>query len=69
MEVLDSIPINLDLEVVLKRMHVRSKTETIVNNIQELIEIVRPIAKPKAIYEVSYVENKNEDSLDIGGVW
>ena len=68
MEVLDSIPIKLDLEVVLKRMHVRSKTETIVNNIQELIEIVRPIAKPKAIYEVSYVENKNEDSLDIGGV-
>ena len=68
MEVLNSIPIKLDLEVVLKRMHVRNKTETIVNNIQELIEIVRPIAKPKAIYEVSYVENKNEDSLDIGGV-
>ncbi len=68
MEVLNSIPIKLDLEVVLKRMHVRNKTETIVNNVQELIEIVRPIAKPKAIYEVSYVENKNEDSLDIGGV-
>jgi hypothetical protein len=68
MEVLNSIPVKLDLEAVLKRMHVRSKTETIVNNVQELIEIVRPIAKPKAIYEVSYVENKNEDSLDIGGV-
>lgn len=68
MEVLNSIPTKLDLEVVLKRMHVRSKTETIVNNVQELIEIVRPIANPKAIYEVSYVENKNEDSLDIGGV-
>jgi len=34
MEVLDSIPIKLDLEVVLKRMHVRSKTETIVNNVR-----------------------------------
>jgi len=68
MEVLDSIPVKLDLEEVLKRVHMRNKSESVEKSIQELIEIARPIAKPKAIYEVSYVDNKNEDSLDIGGV-
>ena len=68
MEVLNSIPVKLDLEAVFKQMHVRNKRESMAKSIQELIEIARPIAKPKAIYEVSYVDNKNEDSLDIGGV-
>jgi len=68
MEVLNNIPVKLDLEAVFKQMHVRNKRESMRKSIQELIEIARPIAKPKAIYEVSYVDNKNEDSLDIGGV-
>lgn len=68
MEVLNSIPINLDLEAVLKQMRVRNKSESIVKNVQEMIEIARPIAKPKAIYDVCYVDNKNGDSLEIGGV-
>jgi len=67
MEVLHSIPFRLDLEEVLKRLHV-SKENKYSRSVQELIEIARPIAKPKAVYEVSYVDNKNEDSLDIGGV-
>ena len=68
MEVLNSIPVKLDLEAVLKQMHVSNRSETILKKIEELIEIGRPIAKPKAIYDVSYVGNKSEDSLDIGGV-
>ena len=68
MEVLNNIPVKLNLEAVLKRMHMSNKNRSIINELQELIEIARPIAKPKAIYEVSYVENKSEDSVDIGGV-
>lgn len=68
MEVLSNIPVNLNLEAVIRQMHVRNESETIVENIQKLIEIARPIANPKAIYEISYVENRNENSLDIGGV-
>ena len=68
MEVLNSIPVNLDLEAVLKRMHVRNKSESIIKNVQEMLEVARPIAKPKAIYEISYVDNKNGDSLEIGDV-
>ncbi len=68
MEVLNSIPISLTLEAVLKRMRVRNKNEGIVKNVQERLEMARPIARPKAIYDVAYVENKDEDSLEIGGV-
>ena len=67
MKVLNNIPVRLELKEVLKRLHVRNANKDIEEMIQELIEIVRPVAKPKAIYEVSYVENKNEDSLHIGG--
>ena len=68
MEVLNGIPINLELEAVLKRMHVRNRNEGIVKNVQDMLEIARPIAKPKAIYDVAYVDNKSGDYLEIGGV-
>ena len=68
MEVLNNIPVRLESDKVLKRMRVRSQSDSIGKSIQELIEIARPKAKPKAIYEVCYVENKDDDSLDIGGV-
>lgn len=68
MEVLNSIPIELDLEAVLKRMRLRNRSDSIVESLRELLETAVPIASPKAVYEVSYVENKNGDSLEIGGV-
>ena len=68
MEVLNGIPINLELEAVLKRMRVRNRSEGIIKNVQDMLEIARPIAKPKAIYDVAYVDNKNGDYLEIGGV-
>lgn len=68
MKVLNKIPVKLELETVFKQMHIRNKSEGMEKSIQELILIARPIAKPKAIYAVSYVDNKSKDSLDIGGV-
>jgi len=68
MEVLNSIPVNIELEDVLKLLQLRKNYEHVTRTVQELIELVRPIANPKAVYEVSYVENKNEDSLYIGGI-
>ncbi|HUV75459.1 MAG TPA: hypothetical protein VMW00_02275, partial [Dehalococcoidales bacterium] len=68
MEILDNIPIQLDLAKVLKKLRQRNRNEEIEKSVQELIEIARPIARPKAIYEVSYVDNKSEDSVDIGGI-
>ncbi len=68
MEVLDEIPVSLDAEMVLKHLHLRKESKSIEKNVQELVEIVVPIARPKAVYEVSYVDNKHESSVDIHGI-
>ena len=49
-------------------MNLRQKNEGMEKSIHELIKKVLPIAKPKVVYKVAYVDNKNGDSLDIGGV-
>lgn len=68
MELLNSIPVSLELEKVLRGLHLRNVSKYVEGTVQELIQTVRPVAKPKAIYEVSYVDNRTEDSLCIGGV-
>ena len=68
MEVLNSIPIELRLEAVIKRMRLRSRSDNILGHIREMLDIARPIAKPKAVFDVAYIENKNGDSMEIGGV-
>jgi len=68
MEVLNSIPIELRLEAVIKRMRLRKRSDSILGHIREMLDIARPIAKPKAVFDVAYIENKNGDSREIGGV-
>jgi len=68
MEVLNSIPFRLNAKEVLKRLRLRKENKDIERIVQELLDIVHPIAKPKAVYKVSYVDNKNGDSLYIDGV-
>jgi len=65
---LDSIPVRLDVEEILKHWHLHKESKHIESSLQEVIEVVRPIAKPKAVYKVSYVDNKNADSLYIDSV-
>ncbi len=68
MEILDKVPINLDMETLAKRLRLRNPNKQIEEMTQELIELARPIAKPKAIYKVAYIDSKNGDSVDIDGV-
>jgi len=49
-------------------MRLRENSSYIEKIARELLDIARPIARPKAVYEVCYLENKNEDSVEIGGV-
>jgi len=65
MEVLDTIPVNLDFKEVMNRLRNRSDLEPIV---QELLDAVRPIARPKAVYNICYVDDRGSDSVTIDGV-
>ena len=67
MEILDDIPMHLDINEVSKKLHL-DKKKGYSNTAQELVELASSVIHPKVIYEVSYVDNKNEDTVDIGGV-
>lgn len=68
MEVFDHIPVELTLEKVLQRMKPRTKNESLEKGVLELIEVARPVMRPKAVYETCSVENRDGDMVDIGGV-
>ena len=68
MEILDNIPVELEAERILRYMRFRNKIEQVEEMVQELIEVVQPIARPKAIYKVAYVDEKNGDRITIDGV-
>ena len=67
MEVLDNFPVQLDKDEVIKKLRLGDKGKRIESMVQELVEIALNIAKPKAVYTMSYVDNKNGNSLEIGG--
>ncbi len=67
MEILDNIPFKLDIDSLLSCLHIDKESED-AKDIQDLVETVAPIAKPKAVYKVSYIQFKDYDTVKIGGV-
>ncbi len=67
MEILN-IPFQLEPKAVLKQMRLRQENSYVVGIIEEMLAIARPVARPRALFEVAYVENRDGDSLTIGGV-
>lgn len=67
MEILDDIPMHLDINEVSKKLHL-AKKKGYSNTARELVELASSVIRPKVIYEVSYVGSKNEDAVDIGNV-
>ncbi len=68
MEILDSIPFDVDAHEVLRRAHLTKADADITQGARELIEQARQVARPKVVYEVCYVENKRTDSLELAGI-
>jgi hypothetical protein len=58
----------LTVQAVLKHMRMREDNRYVAGIVEELLAIACPIARPKALYKVAYVENRDENSLTIGGV-
>ena len=66
--ILDNIPVNLGREKIIEILQLDHSGKQIVEMVQELIDVVMSTARPKALYKVSYVDNKNGDTLDIDGI-
>ncbi len=62
------IPFELDAEKILKSLRLHGSNQRFAENIHELIEIITPIARPKAMYKVSCVSQVDHDAIEIDGV-
>ena len=67
MEVLDDIPFELNFDTLLSRLHLEKESKY-TKEVQHLAEAVEPIITPKAVYEVSYIQDRGYDTVNIGGV-
>ncbi len=60
---LENIPVKLDPLEIKKKLHLDPS-----ENIETLIKIAQPLIKARAIYKVSYVEERSEDAIQLDGV-
>ena len=67
MEVLQDIPFELNTDSLLARLHLQKQSD-VAEELNELVETISPRMRPKALYRVSYVEDRGEDSVTIDGV-
>ena len=68
MEVFNSIPVDLEPGKVLKSIRMRNSNQQVERMVQELVEVARSIAKPKVVYKVSYVDDRDGDTVTIDGI-
>ncbi len=67
MEVLNDIVFQIDMDTLLARLHIDKESED-AKDIQHLAKSAVSVCKPKAIYEVSYIQDKDHNTVNIGGV-
>jgi hypothetical protein len=65
--VLTEIAFEIEAESILSSLRIPPGSER-AREIHALLDAVRPILKPKAVYDVCYIQNKARDSVDLGGV-
>jgi len=65
MKVLDNIPIKWDLGEVGKQLRLKEGSSS---QARELVEVAEPLIKAKAVYEVSYIDQRGEKTVEVNGV-
>jgi hypothetical protein len=64
--VLDAIPFDPDLPWLLKRLRIKEGSANYAE-LSHLLDQARPIAHPKGFYQVSYIDQRGEDWVEIQG--
>jgi hypothetical protein len=65
MRILDDIPFEVDAEEVFRRLHLDARRQY-AGEVDALIDQARQLARPRALYEVAFVEERAEESVVIG---
>jgi hypothetical protein len=66
--ILDTIPIAFAADEVMTRMRLPADNPDLLRSVTYLVELAQQVARPKALYGVRFVERRDENSLEIGGV-
>jgi uncharacterized protein YfkK (UPF0435 family) len=61
------IPFNINSDQLSETLHIELGTK-LSKKFQELVSVVQEIGKPKALYKVSFIDNKDSDSVTIDDV-
>ena len=69
-KLLDSIPVRLNVEGMVEKLHLGRRAGQLrcLDDIRELVEVANSIIAPRAIYQVAYVDNRGEATVDIAGI-
>ncbi len=67
MEILENIPVELTVEQVLRSLHLDSDGKY-AGDVQGLVDMVQDVVRPKAIFDVRYIDRKGTDEVEIGEV-
>ena len=67
MKKLDTIPIQLDLEEVKRQLRLNTKMGNSAD-LRELVGIAESLIQAKALYEVSYINQRGKDTVEVNGV-
>jgi hypothetical protein len=65
MRILDDVPFEIDAEEVFSRLHLDTQSQY-AGEVNALIDQVGQLARPRALYEVAFVEEKAAESVVIG---
>jgi hypothetical protein len=67
MEVIDRIPVTLERDTVAERLRFNSSRAGVID-FDELLEQARSLIRLRAVYEISYIGAKGEDTVEVAGV-
>lgn len=68
MEVLEPIPVQLSLEEALTHLRI-GPDSAYAAEAKEAVGLALSLAHPRAVYELAYVEERDGDRVNLGGVW
>lgn len=66
MPILENIQIQLDLDAIRRRLHLKRDND--LNAVQDLVNIAQPLVEPKVLYKTCYIEEKLAESVIIEGL-
>ncbi len=67
--ILDNIPVAFSVEEVLTRMRISPEDADLLRSVERVVQVAESVARPKAMYAVRYVEERDGDRVRVGHVW